>query len=69
MINDYFNFKVPYLNGWLYKKDYEKWNVNRAKISNDIFSNTERTWILDIFDTYNFLQIYFSLNLCRLIHK
>lgn len=53
-INDYFNFKVPYLNGWLFKKDYENWNVNRAKISNDIFSNTEKTWILDIFDTYNF---------------
>lgn len=53
-INDYFNFKVPYLNGWLFKKDYENWNINRAHISNDIFSNTDKTWILDIFDTYNF---------------
>lgn len=53
-LNDYFNFKVPYLNWWLFKKDYENWNINRAKISNEIFSNSEWTWILDIFDTYNF---------------
>lgn len=53
-LNDYFNFKVPYLNWWLFKKDYENWNINRATISNDIFSNNEKTGILDIFDTYNF---------------
>lgn len=53
-LNDYFNFKVPYLNWWLFKKDYENWNTNRARIANEIFSNSEWTWILDIFDTYNF---------------
>lgn len=57
-LSDYFDFKVPYLNGWLFKKDYEKWNKNESKIINDIFSNKTDTfewnWILDIFDTYNF---------------
>lgn len=53
-LNNYFNFKVPYLNWGLFKKDYENWNTNRAHISNEIFSNTKQTGILDIFDTYNF---------------
>ena len=34
-----FNMKIPYLNGWLFKKDYKWWKKNIAKISNDIFSN------------------------------
>ncbi len=57
-LSDYFDFKVPYLNGWLFKKDYEKWNKNESKIINDIFSNKTDSFewdgILDIFDTYNF---------------
>lgn len=51
--------KVPYLNGWLFKEDYEwrEWFV--AKINNDVFSNIDSKWeeangILDIFDRYNF---------------
>lgn len=54
---DYFpnlKMKVPYLNGWLFKEDYKKWDENTAKISNDIFSNENKDWIIDIFDTYNF---------------
>lgn len=53
-LNNYFNFKVPYLNWGLFKKDYENWNTNRARISNEIFSNSKQTGILDVFDTYNF---------------
>ena len=53
-LNEYFNFKVPYLNGWLFKRDYENWNTNQSYISNDIFSNTDKSGILDIFDMYNF---------------
>lgn len=46
--------KVPYLNGGLFKEDYRDWEHFDAKISNDIFSNTKNTGILDIFDIYNF---------------
>ena len=52
--NEYFNQKVPYLNWWLFKEDYKWWRNNIAKISNDIFSNENKDWILDIFDLYNF---------------
>ncbi len=54
--DDYdFNFqcKIPYLNGGLFKADYD-FEQFEAKISNDIFSNIEWTGILDIFDMYNF---------------
>jgi len=46
--------KVPYLNGGLFKEDYRNWEHFDAKISNDIFSNSKNTGILDIFDIYNF---------------
>lgn len=46
--------KVPYLNGGLFKEDYRNWEHVDAKISNDIFSNSKNTGILDIFDIYNF---------------
>ncbi len=51
--------KVPYLNWWLFKEEYEWWKNNIAKINNDIFSNKkdkwdDADWILDIFDRYNF---------------
>lgn len=52
--NEYFNQKVPYLNGWLFKEDYPSWRENISKISNDIFSNDKKDGILDIFDLYNF---------------
>lgn len=52
--NEYFNQKVPYLNGWLFKEDYVSWRENISKISNDIFSNDKKDGILDIFDLYNF---------------
>ncbi len=54
---DYFpnlKMKIPYLNWWLFKEDYKRWDEIVTKISNDIFSNDDLTWILDIFDTYNF---------------
>lgn len=46
--------RVPYLNGGLFKEDYRNWEHFDAKISNDIFSNSKNTGILDIFDIYNF---------------
>lgn len=51
--------KVPYLNWWLFKEDYQWRESYIAKISNDIFSNVDTKWdeadgILDIFDRYNF---------------
>lgn len=51
--------KLPYLNWWLFKEEYKDWQINIAKINNDIFSNIEKKWddadwILDIFDRYNF---------------
>ena len=51
--------KVPYLNGWLFREEYEWRKNNISKISNDIFSNVDKNgdnadWILDIFDRYNF---------------
>lgn len=46
--------KVPYLNGGLFKEDYRDWEHFVAEISNDIFSNSVKNGILDIFDTYNF---------------
>lgn len=52
--NEYFNKKVPYLNGWLFKEDYKWWRDNVSKISNDIFSNENKDGILDTFDLYNF---------------
>lgn len=52
--NEYFNQKVPYLNGWLFKEDYKWWRDNVSKISNDIFSNENKDGILDTFDLYNF---------------
>lgn len=52
--DDVMRMKIPYLNGGLFKEDYKTWADFDAKISNDIFSNTTKTGILDIFDTYNF---------------
>jgi hypothetical protein len=52
----YFHIKIPYLNWWLFKPEYKWWDKpeNIADIENDIFSNEEENWILDIFDQYNF---------------
>ncbi|EKD44201.1 MAG: hypothetical protein ACD_71C00215G0008 [uncultured bacterium (gcode 4)] len=49
-------FRIPYLNGGLFKEDYEGWENFTAKISNDIFSSKDekKPGILDVFDTYNF---------------
>lgn len=49
-----FWWEIPYLNWWLFKEDYPNWKENIAKISNDVFSNEKETWILDIFNLYNF---------------
>lgn len=51
--------KVPYLNWWLFKEDYQWWEKYVTKITNDIFSNVDSKWddadwILDVFDRYNF---------------
>lgn len=51
--------KVPYLNWWLFKEDYQWRERYVTKINNDIFSNVdskwdEADWILDVFDRYNF---------------
>jgi len=49
-----FWWEIPYLNWWLFKEDYPNWKNNIAKIANEIFSNEKETWILDIFNLYNF---------------
>lgn len=52
--------KVPYLNWWLFKEEYEWRESYITKIDNRIFSNIDEMWedkadwILDIFDRYNF---------------
>ncbi|MDD5770419.1 MAG: TaqI-like C-terminal specificity domain-containing protein [Candidatus Gracilibacteria bacterium] len=48
-----FKCRIPYLNGGLFKSDYD-FEKFESKISNDIFSNTEKNGILDTFDLYNF---------------
>ncbi len=52
--NEYFDKKVPFLNGWLFKEEYTWWRSHVCEISNDIFSNNNKDGILDIFDLYNF---------------
>lgn len=50
-----FNCRIPFLNGGLFDPygDYD-WQTTSFNLSNDIFSNEEKTGILDIFDIYNF---------------
>lgn len=48
-----FKCKIPYLNWWLFKSDYN-FEQFESKIANDIFSNNEENGILDVFDLYNF---------------
>ena len=50
-----FNCKIPFLNGGLFEPlDNYDWELADFKIDNTIFSNEEKTGILDFFDTYNF---------------
>lgn len=50
-----FNCKIPFLNGGLFEPlDNYKWEIARFNIENDIFSNDEKSGILDFFDRYNF---------------
>ena len=50
-----FNCKIPFLNGGLFEPlDNYQWEVARFNIDNEIFSNKEKTGILDFFDRYNF---------------
>lgn len=60
--SDRFHCKIPFLNGGLFEplNEYD-WVHTDIEISNDIFSNSERTkdgdvgsGILDVFDRYNF---------------
>ena len=46
--------KVPYLNGGLFEKFYEKDETLVIYPPNELFSNSDETGILDIFDMYNF---------------
>lgn len=50
-----FNCRIPFLNGGLFDPygDYD-WEKTSFNLSDDIFSNKEKTGILDIFDIYNF---------------
>lgn len=50
-----FNCRIPFLNGGLFDPygDYD-WQTTSFNLSDDIFSNKEKTGILDIFDIYNF---------------
>ena len=50
-----FNCRIPFLNGGLFDPygDY-KWETTSFNLSDDIFSNKDKTGILDIFDIYNF---------------
>jgi hypothetical protein len=48
-----FWLKIPYLNGWLFQKEYD-WKNTKVIIPDDLFRNKQETWILDIFDVYNF---------------
>ena len=49
-----FDWEIPYLNWGLFKWDYPNWKKNIAKISNEVFSNINEEWILDILNLYNF---------------
>ncbi len=51
--SDYFNCRIPFLNGGLFEPIYDYKNIN-ISIDNEIFSNENEDGILDIFDTYNF---------------
>jgi len=47
--------KIPYLNGGLFEPlENYNWEEENLNIPNKIFSNTEKTGILDTFDLYNF---------------
>lgn len=50
-----FNSRIPFLNGGLFDPygDYD-WQTTSFNLSDDIFSNKDKTGILDIFDIYNF---------------
>lgn len=50
-----FNCRIPFLNGGLFDPygDYD-WEKTSFNLSDEIFSNKEKTGILDIFDIYNF---------------
>lgn len=50
-----FNCRIPFLNGGLFDPygDYN-WETTSFNLSDDIFSNKDKTGILDIFDIYNF---------------
>ncbi|WP_027127954.1 Eco57I restriction-modification methylase domain-containing protein [Fusobacterium perfoetens] len=50
-----FNSRIPFLNGGLFDPygDY-KWRETKFNLDDKLFSNDEKTGILDIFDMYNF---------------
>lgn len=50
-----FNCRIPFLNGGLFDPygDYD-WQTTSFNLNDDIFSNKNKTGILDIFDIYNF---------------
>ena len=56
--DDYYNSfkcKIPFLDGGLFEPINEyKWNEARIPLKNEIFSNRDRTGILDVFDRFNF---------------
>lgn len=50
-----FNSRIPFLNGGLFEPygDY-KWKETKFNLQDELFSNNDKTGILDIFDRYNF---------------
>ncbi len=50
-----FNCKIPFLNGGLFEPiNNYRWSSAQFNIPDSMFSNDEKTGILDIFDLYNF---------------
>lgn len=50
-----FNSKVPFLNGGLFEPlNNYRWYSSHFKIPNNLFSNSDKTGILDFLDLYNF---------------
>lgn len=52
---EYFDCQIPFLNGGLFESlNKYDWEKEFLYLPNDLFSNSDKTGILDIFDLYNF---------------
>ena len=50
----YFKCKIPFLNWWLFRQEYNKDNKKANVRPKDSVFYNEKTWVLDIFELYNF---------------